>query len=241
MKKPKLCTPLTGGTRQEIDEQLELIVPKQPDIIEFRADFLENIDNVEYVLSIVESIINQIDVPLLFTIRSEREGGESISLTEEEKVTLLKEICAHSDVKYIDYEVANEEKYVKTVQEAAEQNDKKLILSYHNFHETPDNNNLIKRFVQMEMSGAHIAKVAVMPKNEADMFRLLHLTKEVDQLLSIPVMTMSMGDIGKYSRIMGWVYGSVITFGVGVQSSAPGQIPIEVLRSAINQTSSLIN
>lgn len=240
MKKPKLCVPLTGGTRQDIDNQLKLIVPKQPDIIEFRADFLENIDNVEYVLSTIDSIINQIEVPLLFTIRSEHEGGEPISLTEEEKVALIKEVCAKSDVTYIDYEVANDEKFVRTVQEAAEQNDKKLILSYHNFDETPDNNNLIKRFVQMEMYGAHVAKVAVMPKDKADVLRLLYLTQDVDQLLSIPVMTMSMGDIGKYSRAMGWVYGSIMTFGVGVQSSAPGQIPIEDLRLAINKTYALI-
>lgn len=240
MKRPKLCVPLTGRTREEIDEQLLVIVPKQPDVIELRADFLNNIDNVEYVLSIVESISEKSNIPLLFTIRSEREGGESIPLTEEEKVTLLAEVCSQSDVTYVDYELENNEQYVRQVKEAVDENGKQLILSYHNFNETPTNNELIKRFVHMEMYGAHMAKVAVMPNSKNDVLRLLHLTKEVSELLSIPVMTMSMGDLGKYSRLMGWIYGSALTFGVGVESSAPGQIPIDELKNVIDEVESLI-
>lgn len=240
MEKPKVCVSLTGKTREEIDAQLKLIVPKQPDLIELRADFLDNLENVEYVLSVIENIIEKANIPLLFTIRSPHEGGESISLTEEEKVTLLTEVCAHSDVSYVDYEVENDKQYVKSVKKAVDENGKKLILSYHNFKETPINNHLIKRFILMEMYGAHIAKVAVMPNKKSDVFRLLQLTKEVDELLSIPVLTMSMGELGKYSRLMGWIYGSIITFGLGVESSAPGQIPVEDLKRLINDTESLL-
>src|SRR5690625_3099431 len=240
MKRPKLCVPLTGRTREEIDEQLIVIVPKQPDLIELRADFLYNIDNVEYVLSIVENVIKKSNIPLLFTIRSEREGGEPIHLTEEEKVTLLAEVSSQSDVTYVDYEVQNSEQYVRQVKEAVDDNDKQLILSYHNFNETPKNNELIKQFVHMEMYGAHMAKVAVMPNSKKDVLRLLHLTKEVDELLSIPVMTMSMGDLGKYSRLMGWIYGCALTFGVGVESSAPGTIPIDELRYVNDEVGCII-
>lgn len=240
MNKPKICVPLTGRTRQEINDQLDIIVDKNPDIIELRADFLDNIDNVEYVLSIVDSIIDIIEVPLLFTIRSEREGGETIPLTEEEKVFLLKEVCESTNITYIDYEVENDKSYVIEVKEAAEQNNKQLILSYHNFESTPPNHELLKRFLLMEMFGANIAKVAVMPENRQDVFRLLQLTKEVDDIISIPLITMSMGELGAYSRLMGWVYGSILTFAVGVESSAPGQIPIDKLRQIINDTESVI-
>lgn len=240
MKKPKICVPLTGKTREDIYEQLNIIVPQQPDIIELRADFLHSIDNVEYVLSIVDRIAEKTDIPLLFTIRSEREGGEPISLTEESKVTLLTEVCAHEHIQYVDYEVANDEQFISKVKDATDHYGKKLILSYHNFSQTPTNNELIKRFVQMEMYGANIAKIAVMPECEADVFRLLQLTREADTLLSIPIITMSMGELGMYSRLMGWVYGSMLTFGVGVESSAPGQIPIDELRKIINDSASVI-
>lgn len=33
--------------------------------------------------------------------------------------------------------------------------------------------------------------------------------------------------------MLGWVFGSTITFAVGEQSSAPGQIPIEKLKEMI--------
>lgn len=241
MKKPKICVPLTGKTREEINNQLDIIIPKHPDLIELRADFLENIENVEYVLSIIENIIEKTDIPLLFTIRSEREGGEPISLTEEEKMTLLNEVCANSDVTYIDYEIENDKKYILSISEITKEHDKKLIYSYHNFKETPTNDELLKKFILMELYGAHLAKIAVMPKNKEDVFRLLQLTKQADELLSIPVASMSMGDLGKYSRLMGWVYGSALTFGLGVESSAPGQIPIEDLQSVINKTELLIS
>ena len=42
-----------------------------------------------------------------------------------------------------------------------------------------------------------------------------------------------MGAYGSLSRMMGWVYGSTVTFAVGKSSSAPGQVPIEELRAVL--------
>ena len=54
------------------------------------------------------------------------------------------------------------------------------------------------------------------------------------QLLRVPLISMSMGAYGSLSRMMGWVYGSTVTFAVGQSSSAPGQVPIEELRSVLD-------
>ena len=70
--------------------------------------------------------------------------------------------------------------------------------------------------------------------------RLLEVTKEADEALDIPIVTMAMGDIGGLSRIVGWAYGSVITFGQGVKSSAPGQIPIDKLKQMIKMTQEVV-
>jgi 3-dehydroquinate dehydratase-1 len=44
---------------------------------------------------------------------------------------------------------------------------------------------------------------------------------------------MSMGGYGSVSRMVGIVFGSALTFAVGKSSSAPGQIPIEELRTVL--------
>lgn len=239
-KMPNICAPLTGKTKQEILDQLETIIPQSPDLIEWRADFFSELSNKEMTLELIQELKEKTDIPLLFTIRAEHEGGEKITLNEEEKVSLICDVCEKTDVDMVDYETSNDEKYVKQIRQVSKQNDKLLILSYHNFTETPENDEIIERAQLAESYDADIAKFAVMPNSKEDVLRLLHVTKEIDQILDIPVVTMSMGDIGGLSRIIGWAYGSIITFGVGVELSAPGQIPVRQLRKAIELTQELV-
>ena len=239
-KMPNICTPLTGKTKQEILDQLETIIPQSPDLIEWRADFFSELSNKEMTLALIQELKQKTDIPLLFTIRAEHEGGEKITLNKEEKVSLICDVCEKTYVDMVDYETSNDEKYVKQIRQVSKQNDKLLILSYHNFTETPENDEIIERAQRAESYDADITKFAVMPNSKEDVLRLLHVTKEIDQILDIPVVTMSMGDIGGLSRIIGWAYGSIITFGVGVELSAPGQIPVRQLRKVIELTQELI-
>lgn len=239
-KIPYICTPLTGKNREEILSELETIIPKQPDMIEWRVDFLEEIHDTGKVLTIAEEISSVSKMPLLFTIRSEKEGGEKISITEDEKVNLLSEVCKTSAVDMVDFEVSNDPEHIKALRKVSKENNKKLILSYHNFDHTPANTEIMRRIFNVAFYEADIAKVAVMPQNKDDVLRLLELTKEADDVLDIPVVTMSMGEIGGLSRIVGWAYGSIITFGVGVQSSAPGQVPIDKLKQMIEMTQEVV-
>lgn len=232
-KKPQICIPLTGKNLEETKEQLRLIIPKEPDMLELRADFLSNLSDSHYIIKVIESILDMTDIPLLFTIRSIREGGEPISLDDLGVMNLLKTVCAETNIYMIDYELESNPKYVKALLAYAKTKNKKVILSYHNFKETPMSEELIGKVLAMEKNHADHAKIAVMPKNQADVFRLLEVTHKLTSELSIPLTTMSMGEIGKISRALGWIYGSNITFAVGAKSSAPGQIEIEQLRKSI--------
>src|SRR5690625_4479060 len=240
-KIPYICIPLTGESKKVIKEQLHTILPYQPDIIEWRVDFFKHIKNINEVHEVIQTIKLITDIPLLFTIRAEHEGGEKIPLHQHEKLDLFKEVCQKSKVDIIDFEISNGVNEVEKVCNSAKSNHKKLILSYHNFTYTPPNKELIQLAIEAERAGADVAKLAVMPEHKADVLRLLHVTNEMDELLSIPVTTMSMGDIGGLSRVIGWVYGSAMTFGVGAKSSAPGQLPVNKLRKAIEQTQQLVD
>jgi 3-dehydroquinate dehydratase-1 len=73
---------------------------------------------------------------------------------------------------------------------------------------------------------------AVLPK-KPDVLTLLGATYAASQLLPIPLISMSMGPYGSLSRMIGFVYGSALTWAVGKSSSAPGQVPIEDLRAVL--------
>lgn len=239
-KRPLICVPITGKTEEEILNQLDIIIEQVPDIIEWRADFFSKLHNFEQTIKIVQQINTKTEIPLLFTIRAEHEGGENILLNDEEKVQLITAICRNTSVDLIDFETSNEKQYVTTVRNVTKENDKQLILSYHHFSETPSDEELVNRAKQAEEYGADMIKLAVMPRSKEDVFRLLEVTRRIDNMIDKPIITMSMGEVGAISRVIGWIYGSVLTFGVGVKSSAPGQIPVKELREAIEKTKKLV-
>lgn len=233
-KPPYICTPLIGKTEEELIDEVNLAKDKQPDLIEWRVDFFSQIADVQSVVSTGIKIKEALEgIPLLFTIRSEKEGGQHIALSEKQLVELLDVVCKQNFVDLIDYELANDHEDILHIKKLASENNKLLILSAHHFDMTPTNAKLFKTLYQAEHYGADIAKLAVMPHNLSDVLRLLEITNEANQTMNIPIVTMSMADLGAVSRAIGWVFGSIITFGVGEKSSAPGQINIGDLKEVI--------
>lgn len=239
MKKmePNVCTPLVGETVEEIINEVHMIVPQNPDIIEWRADYFKDVHNINQVQSVLEKTADLlVEIPLLFTIRSEKEGGQPLSLREDEKIEILREVSQSPYVEFIDYEVSNTEKSIQQLRSVTEQHGKKLILSYHNFDHTPEEPVLLKALHQAELYKADYAKLAVMPQSNSDVLQLLMVTEKASNSIDIPLITISMGGLGIITRMFGWVFGSSITFAVGEKSSAPGQIPLKELKEVIELT-----
>ena len=100
-------------------------------------------------------------------------------------------------------------------------------MSNHDFEKTPTLLEMKERLEKMEILGSDILKIAVMPNSKKDVLNLLHLTMEMSEKLSKPLITMSMGQMGVISRICGELVGSAMTFASAGQASAPGQIAVE--------------
>lgn len=239
-KLPVICTPVTGENEQAMMQQLKTLIALKPDIIEWRADFFDCLDQPDIVLKIIRKMKQQTEIPILFTIRAMHEGGEDITLNDQEKFELILAVCKHSDVEFVDYEISNNPLYVEGIEKAAKKSEKKLILSYHNFNDTPEEKVLLERAQLAVAYGADIVKIAVMPQNKSDVFRLLEVTRRLDGMLDVPIITMSMGEIGALSRVIGWTYGSAMTFGVGAEASAPGQISVKELRDTMDAMKELL-
>lgn len=236
-KLPLICTPLIGKNQTMVLDELTGILDKGPDLIEWRVDFFEDIADVQEVLHTAAQIRQAAgDIPVLFTIRSAKEGGQSIALSEEQVVELYTAVCRSKSIDLIDFELSNPPEQILNLRKIASENAVKLILSYHNFEFTPSSESISLKFREAERLGADIAKVAVMPKKLEDVLILLSLTLEAQNYLQIPVISIAMGEYGSLTRMFGWVFGSAVTFAVGENSSAPGQVPIEDLKTVLAVT-----
>ncbi|MCW8887215.1 MAG: type I 3-dehydroquinate dehydratase [Motiliproteus sp.] len=231
---PLICTPLVASSREALLQELKVIVEKQPDLIEWRVDFFDQIAEADQVVAMAEALkLGAQGIPLLFTRRAEHEGGEIINMAEADVVALYQQVCASGHIDLIDYELSNDSGYLEQIKNSAETHDIPLIISYHNFQQTPTEQEIVHRLLHAEQAGAAIAKVAVMPNSKRDVLTLLSATEKAAEQLDIPVITMSMGAFGSLSRMFGGAFGSAVTFAVGQTSSAPGQMAIEDLRSVL--------
>ncbi|MFZ4451403.1 type I 3-dehydroquinate dehydratase [Salibacterium aidingense] len=230
-QQPAVCSPLIGTRQTDLLKEADALLIKKPDVIEWRADFFQDIAAADIVLETAYHLKEKRgDTPLIFTIRSKKEGGNHSSISENEKISLFKKLSAEKLVDLIDYEVDNDPAAIKELQSICRNDNVKLILSHHQFSVTPSQQEMLDTLKKTESYGADIGKLAVMPENMEDVLSLLQLTRVADETLNIPIITMSMGPDGALTRLAGWKFGSLLTFAVGSGSSAPGQIPIEVVR-----------
>lgn len=232
--RPAVCAPLVGRTHAALLAEAAVLASLGPDLIEWRVDFFDGIAQTPKVLETAAALRRAASgIPILFTRRSAREGGEPIALDEPGVVALYEAVCGAGVAELVDFEMASAPAHVNAVRAAAQRQGLGLVLSFHDFQATPPLETLNQRFRQAQELGADVAKVAVMPRSMADVLTLLSATLQSSQALSIPLVSMAMGAQGAVSRLCGGAFGSALSFGVGVASSAPGQLPIAGLRAGL--------
>jgi len=183
------------------------------DLVEIRADFIRDLD--------LDLLFRNKPAPVIFTLRSRQEGGAYLGSELQRLETILQ--AAQRGADYVDVEFSAFWRIVlKRV--PCEQ----VILSCHNFEETP--RNLDGLLDDMASSGAGILKIAVRARGLADNLRiaeLLHRARGQGQKLC----ALAMGCEGLPSRILGSSWGSWMTFASlpGGEAAADGQLPADVL------------
>ena len=73
-----------------------------------------------------------------------------------------------------------------------------------------------------------------MPQNERDVMVMLAAMNESTAFCG-PLIGISMGELGKVTRVRGGAFGSVMTFASKGKASAPGQIDAETLSKMLNE------
>lgn len=231
---PLICAPLVGADREALLAEGATALAARADIVEWRVDHFADIGNLERVMETGRALRRALPgIPLLFTRRSVAEGGQPVPISEGEIVEVYSAVCAEGFADLVDYEMSSPAQNMKAVREVSRRHDVGLVYSYHDFERTPPLDALAAQFRRAQELGGDVAKVSVMARGPEDALALLAATLKASQTLELPLIGVSMGPHGALSRMVGFAFGSALTFGVAAGSSAPGQMPIGELRAAI--------
>lgn len=231
---PKVCVPIVGRSREDILRQMKEGKASGADLAEWRADWYADLwepKALEETLGALREGLG--NLPLLATFRTAGEGGEREAAAAEYEEFLMR-VLASGSTDLLDVELFMGEDLLKRICREAHGRGVKVVASSHDFQKTPPKEEMVGRLIKMQEAGADLLKIAVMPSDAGDVLTLLSATWEMKSCHAVqPVISMSMGSLGVLSRISGEIFGSALTFGAAGQASAPGQLGVEELRTAL--------
>ena len=225
--RPSICVPIVETEQDKIWKAAEQIRSLPADLAEWRVDFYEHADSPEHVIMTLQRIKERLrEKRLLFTCRTSAEGGQYMA-DQKAYLRLCQAAAGSGCADIVDLEVLQLGEHASSAVRMMQLHGCRVIASSHDFESTPSVEDMRMRLLSMEMMGADAAKLAVMPSKPQEVLDLMQATLQADQEMKIPVITMSMGELGVVSRMSGGLTGSARTFASAGAASAPGQIPVE--------------
>lgn len=161
---------------------------ERADLIELRLDYFEITEKPAF--------------PCIFTLRKKEQGGVSTP-TEENRLEKIEKYL-QLEPEYLDIEADTDPEFIERI--AQKFPNTKLIGSYHNFENTPEDLNATLE----GMKNPHFAiyKIAVTAKSTTEMLQTMLFAKHA----RLPLAIISMGPFGKPSRVLGPIVGNVLDY-----------------------------
>jgi len=197
-----ICVSTTAATEGALAADLAQAA-RVADLVEIRMDHAPSAD--------LKRLLENRPCPVIVTNRPRREGG-AFQGPEEDRLRLLQE-AVDLGADYVDVELDSAGRLRRRGRT-------RLIVSYHNFQETPEDIGRIHS--EIVRTGADVAKVACMARDIRDNLRMFDLLRATQH----PTIALCMGELGVISRILGKKFGGFLTYaslGAG-RESAPGQL-----------------
>ena len=214
---------LVGVIASQADLQFAAQIKQPPDLFELRLDcFCAVVDRIERKLSILRA-------PKIITARDPREGGTG-NLSFAKRRELLSRFLPHA--KYVDVELRSTRVFEPLLEEARRRN-VRVIFSVHDFKATPSLRSLYASARTAKATGADIFKVATRTDKPSELARLVDFITNKD--LNVRVSAMGIGKLGAPSRLLLARCGSVLNYASFARATVEGQLPIELLRSALGR------
>ena len=213
----KTCASIAEKTPKRLKQTLTKAL-KKSDYAEIRFDFLNP--------NLVPDALQQIKKDLrkcVCTLRPVSEGGK-FSGSEKNRISIIKLIAEYNPF-LLDVELNTLSKN-KNLRRYLKNTGTDILVSWHNFKQTPSNSALKKKLTQMKKISNNI-KIVTMAKSINDATRVLSLYKNNNTKL----IAFSMGNYGRISRILCLFLGSPYTYVSLGKPVAPGQFSVDEVKS----------
>jgi len=227
---PALAVSITASSYLEICKQIIQADKSRADVIEWRLDyFLAQRKSLSKTLTLSDfkKIRGLTEKPLILTWRTTSQGGRM-------PFDLRLYSCFYQWAVFANFAAVDVEfQLFKKITKLINSLDGKIaiICSWHDFQKLPSN--FLTLGEKMSQSQAQILKIAVTPHSKAEVIKLLIQTRELNSHIQQPLISIGMGDVGQISRIIGFKFGSSLTFSQLNMSSAPGQLPLQKLQDEL--------
>ena len=214
----KTCVSIAEKTPKKLKQTLAKAL-KKSDYAEIRFDFL-NPDSVPEALHLIRKDLGK----CVSTLRPIREGGK-FSGNEKNRISIIK-LIAEYDPFLLDIEY-NTLRKNRNLQRYLKNTDTSLLVSWHNFKQTPTVPVLKKKLLEMKKFSNNI-KIVTMARSVNDGSRILSL---YNNSKNVKLIAFSMGNFGKMSRLLCLFLGSPYTYVSLGKPIAPGQFSLDEVKS----------
>lgn len=139
------------------------------------------------------------------------------------------ELVLNNKIEFIDLDIKTPSKIIKQIKKKYPKT--KIIISYHNFKETPTLKTLKDTAKKIKSKGSDIIKIATHAKTFEDSIRILSFLSELNSKKEKAI-CLCMGEKGEITRTAGHILGNYLMYAPIKDSdaSAPGQLTVKQLQ-----------
>ena len=208
----KRCIPIMAKSLEESITLVGEAANKDCDFLEWRIDCLEDKIKPELFTKTWTNMKELTDKPIIVTLRTKGQGGKA-HLSISQYNIYMRKLLDLIKMDYLDVELTTcaSDAKAKMFAQMAKSRGIKVILSYHDIQYTSCARDIEMMLCRLKYIGADIPKVAYQANSQEDVDNLkqgaLKAHEKIGDLIAI-----SMGELGKETRINGDEFGSMITF-----------------------------
>jgi len=207
------------------------------DAVELRVDLLKDpssdsdIPSVDYVAEQVSFLRSRISLPLIFTIRTQSQGGRFPDDAHDAAMQLYK-LALRSGSEFVDLEIAFPDEMLRAVTEM--KGHSKIIASHHDPKgELSWANMSWMKFYNRALEYGDVIKLVGVAKNLDDNTSLRKFKTWAEEAHDVPLIAINMGDNGQLSRILNG-FMTPVSHPALPFKAAPGQLSATEIRRGLS-------
>jgi 3-dehydroquinate dehydratase type I len=215
----KICVSLMVEQGDRVLEAMDRAADMGADLLEWRLDVTRDPE--------VETTLKQAPLPVIATVRSTEHGGRFKGERTEQLGLLVR--AADGGSSYVDWEFGRDSLPTKLYQMRDQ-----VIISYHDFHQTPPGRDLESLYQEMAATGAGVVKIVTLAQKVEDNISLLGLIG-LGRMQGTEVVAFCLGPLGRISRVACPLLGGPFTYAAleSEAQAAPGQLTLAEMRQIV--------